>query len=283
MTAISINGQPAHEINDDNYRDYVPDSDYRVKDNRGNEFYTGCLPIDEWDSARMKTKQFEASGIVEYDEQELRERLEDMWAAKSSLMHLMYDYDCLHQSNGTCWIHGSCQCAMIKMVQAGYTKENGLYRIPSPMSVAYHCYNNYGVRGGSPTLGVEKFQEYGACTIDYWPENSTRDSNDTPESKANRVHQAPEEVVELGSGEQGMIRTLSAVCQGIPCGNSFSWWHHYISVPWGRYDRGQLKPGVWNSWGPSGYGDRGFGLLAGSKRFPRYSVAFLRVRQSPGE
>ena len=283
MTAISLNGLPAHEINDSNWSDYVPDANFRLTDNKGNKFFTGCIPISTWNAATMKTVPFAASGIIEYDEKELAERLEAMWAAQASLMHMMYKYDCLNQSNGTCWIHGSCQCSMVNFVQMGYTKENGLYRIPSPMSVAYHCYNNYGVRGGYPTLGIEKYQEHGACTIDYWPENSTRDSYDTAESKANRIHQIPEEVVELGSGEQGMIRSLSAVCQGIPCGNSFNWWSHYLPVTWGRYDGGQLKPGVWNTWGPNGYGDRGHGLLAGSRRLPSYAVAILRMRQSAGE
>lgn len=282
MTILSLNGQPAHEINDGNYRDYVPDRDYRLKDNKGNEFFTGCLPVSEWDAARMSTIPFEASGIVEYDEQELAERLEAMWAAKASLMHLMYEYDCLRQSQGTCWIHGTCQCSMTKFVQMGYTKKNGLYRISSPMSVASECYSNFGVRGGYPSLGIEKFQEHGACTIDFWPENATDRRYETRESRANRKHQVPEEVVELGSGEQGLHRTLCSVVQGFPCGNSFNWWSHYLEVCWGRYDGGQLKPGVWNSWGPSGYGDRGFGLLAGSRRFPSYAVAFLRMRQSPG-
>lgn len=278
MTILSISGKPAHIIDDSNYSDYLPDDEWRVKDSEGNEFFTGCLPIDEWDSSRMKTLPYEASGIVEYDEQEIKERLEDMWAAKSSLMHIGYDYDALHQSKGTCWIHGTCGAASLMLAASGLP-----YRVPSPASVAYHCYNNFGVRGGYPSLGVDKFQEYGASTVDYWPENGHSNRYDTDASQDNRKHQWLEEVVEAGSGEAGFIRSMSAICQGHPVGWSFSWWSHYVYGCWGRVDRGEILGGLRNSWGNSGYGDKGFGLLSGKKKHPRWSCIFLRVRQSPGE
>jgi K+/H+ antiporter YhaU regulatory subunit KhtT len=49
--------------------------------------------------------------LVLYDEKEVAERLEDMWAAKASLMNLGYQYDSLYQNRGTCWIHGTCGAA----------------------------------------------------------------------------------------------------------------------------------------------------------------------------
>lgn len=280
MTVLSLNGQPAHQIDDHNWHDYVPGDDFRVKDSHGNEQFTGCLPVDEWDSARMRTIPFEASGIVEYDEQEIRERLEDLWRSESSLMNVGYEYDSLRQTAGTCWIHGTMGATSLMLGMQGGP---GNYRVPSPMSVAYHCYNNYGVRGGYPSLGVDKYQEYGACTVDYWPENSTRDSNDTEESRENRKYQWLEEVIETGSGEIGFWRCMSAICQGFPVGLSYSWWRHYVYGCWGRVDNGEVKMGIRNSWGNSGYGDRGFGLLAGRRKYPSWSCVFLRMRQSPGE
>lgn len=276
MTILSLNGLPAHEITDDNYRDYVPDSDYRLKDNQGNEFFTGCLPVEEWDAARMMTKPFEASGIVEYDEQEIAERLEDMWAAQASLMHIGYQFDALYQNAGTCWVHCAAGAASLMIASAGLP-----YRVPSPMSIAYHCYSNWGVNGGYPSLAVEKFQEYGAVRTELWGENE-RVKSLNERTKDDRKHQWLEEVVETGSGEQGFIRVMSAACQGHPSIVSYSWWRHAVYCCWGRYDNREVKLGIRNSWSNNGYGDKGFGLLSGSRKYPTWSCILLRMRQSPG-
>lgn len=176
-----------------------------------------------------------------------------------------------------CWIHGTCGAASLMFAQA-----NVPYRVPSPASVAYHCYSNFGVNGGYPTLGVEKFQQYGATTVDLWPENGHSKSYDKAETRDNRKYQWLEEVVETGSGEAGFWRCMSAICQGFPVGLSYSWWRHYVYGCWGRLDRREVKIGIRNSWGNSGYGDKGFGLLASSRKYPSWSCAFLRMRQSPG-
>jgi len=272
----SLNGQPALIIGDGNYSDYTPDRDYRLKDNKGQEYYTGCLPVEDWDSAKMCSVPWEASGLVIYDEQELKERLTDMWNAKASLMHLAYERDALHQSNGTCWIHGTCTASTIMFDAA-----NLPYRVPSPLSVAAHCYRNFGVRGGYPSLGVEKYQEHGACTTDSWPENANNRRYDNATSQANRQHQVLEEIVETGSGEEGFIKSMSGIAQGKPAGWSFSWWRHYVCGCWGRVDRGELCAGLRNTWG-NGWGDRGFSLLRGRKKYPVWSCVFLRMRQSAG-
>jgi len=283
MTVLSsLNSQPAHIIDDSNYRDYVPDADFRLKDNQGNEYFTGCLPMDQWESARMTTIPFEASGIVLWDEQELMERIEDMWGAQASLMHLAYQYDCLRQQYGQCWIFGTCQSTFIKLAaQNLVTPET--YRMPSPNSVAYHCYpRNFGKNGGYPSLGVEKYQEHGACNTRLWPENAATSRYDTEESRADRVHQQLPEIVECGSGEQGFHRLMCGIAQGHPGGSSFSWWSHYVCSCWGRVDGGELCNGIWNSWGPAGYGDRGFGLIKGRKKYPSWCCLVLRMEQSPG-
>lgn len=259
-----------------NYRDYVPDSDFQLKDNQGNEFFTGCLPIDEWGPAAMRTVPFEASGIIEYDEKEIKERLEDMWAAEASLMHIMYETDSLYQNAGTCWAHGTSGATSAVIKAAGLP-----YRVPSPMSIAYNCYSNYGVRGGYPSLGVDKFQEFGAVRTELWGENERKDSLNAS-TKADRKHQWLEEVVETGSGSAGFWKCMSAICQGHPVGLSYSWWSHYVYGCWGRVVGSEVQIGIRNSWSNSGYGDKGFGLLGGSRKNPSWSCVFLRMRQSPG-
>lgn|GEM_PF-4215036 len=273
----SLNGKPPHVIDDSNYRDYVPDADYVVKDNKGNLHFTGCLPVEEWYPARMATLPFEASGIVEYDEQEVKERLENMWAHEASLMHLGYEMDALKQEAGTCWIFGTCGAASLMLTCAGLP-----YRVPSPASVAYHCYSNFGVRGGYPSLGVEKFQEHGATDARLWPANGYSRNYDTDKTQADRKHQWLEEVVEAGSGESGFWRCMSAICQGHPVGLSYSWWSHYVYGCWGRVNGGEVQMGIRNSWGNDGYGDKGFGLIGGRRKYPSWSCIFLRMRQSPG-
>jgi hypothetical protein len=277
MTVLSLNGLPCHEINEDNWRGYVPDANYRLTDDHGNEYFTGCLPVDEWDAARMTTMPFESSGIMLYNEREIGERLEAMWSAKASLMHLDYQFNSLHQNKGTCWIHGTCGAARLLLAKA-----NVPHRIPSPASVAAHCYTNFGVNGGYPSLGVDKFQQHGAATTATWPENGHNRTHDNAASRAERPHNWLEEVVILGSGEQGFWRCMSAICQGFPVGLSYSWWRHYVYGCWGRLDGREVKIGIRNSWGNNGYGDKGFGLLSGSRKYPSWSCAFLRMRQSPG-
>ena len=273
---LGLDGKPILEINDNNYRGFVPDGDYRVTDSKGHEFYTGCFPVEDWDVSVMTTRPFESSGIVLYSEKEVKERLEDMWAAKASLMHLGYQHDSLYQSRGTCWIHGTCVAGSLLYAKAGLP-----YRVPSPASVAYHCYTNFGVNGGYPSLGVEKFQQYGAASTELWPENKHDRRYDTAATKADRVHNWLEEVVVLGSGEQGFWRGMSAICQGIPIGCSYRWWGHYVCGCWGRVQNGEVKAGYRNTWGNS-HGDKGFALLSGSRKYPQWCCAFLRMRQSPG-
>ena len=276
---LSINGQPAHVLDDSNYRDYLPDDDFRVKDAQGREFYTGLAPPDVGEAEPlMATVRWEDSGLIYFSEQEIKEHLEEMWRQKSSLMHLTYHTDSLDQNAGTCWIHGTCGAARCKIIAANLPD-----RIPSPMSVAYHCYSNYGVNGGYPSLGVQKFQEHGAATTELWPENGRNRRYDTEQSRANREHQWLEEIVETGSGREGFWRAMSAICQGHPVGLSYSWWRHYVYGCWGRDDRGEVKIGIRNSWGNNGYGDKGFGLLAGSRKYPSWSCVFLRMRQTPGQ
>lgn len=277
MSVLSINGRPAHVIDDTNWRDYVPDENEVVVGPDGEKFFCGLKPPTMGDVLPMRAVPWEASGLVFYDEKEIKERLEDMWAAKASLMHRVYHTDALKQSAGTCWIHGTCQAGMMMFVSA-----NLPYRTLSPLSVAYHCYSNFGVRGGYPATGIAKLQEFGASTVETWPENAASAKYDTAESKAERVHNWLEEVVELGSGEEAFWKSMSAICQGKPCGWSFNWWRHYVCGCWGRVENGEVCGGLRNSWGNSGYGDKGFGLLKGSRKYPSGAYAFLRMRQSVG-
>lgn len=274
MAILGINGQPIETIGDDNYGDYLD-----VRTDEGYEAY-GCLPPGDDDMmCSLRAVPWEASGLVVYDEKELGERLEAMWAAQASIMHRVYHTDCLKQTRGTCWIHGTCQAAMQLLEMS-----NLPYRDISPASVAYHCYSNFGVNGGYPAKGVAEFQDNGACDLANWPENGFSRSYDTAASKANRVHQWLEEVVILdGGGEERFIKLLSAHVQGKPGGASFNWWNHYVCSCWGRLDGRELKLGIRNSWGNSGYGDKGFGLLAGSRKHPSWACVFLRMRQSVGE
>ena len=275
MSIISINNKPPLVINDTNYSDFVPDDDGRIRTADGDQF-CGLLPPSEDDMMTcLRVMPWENSGLVVYDEQELKERLEDMWAAESSIMHRVYHTDALRQTRGTCWIHGTCQAAMQLVEMA-----NLPYRTLSPASVAYHCYNNFGVNGGYPAKGVEMFQQHGCSTIKTWPENGHSGRYDTDDSKEERTHNWLEEVVLVGSGEEAFIKLLSAHVQGKPGGASFSWWRHYVGTCYGRYDK-ELLLGLRNSWGNSGYGDKGFGLLAGRKKYPQWGCVFMRMRQSP--
>jgi len=275
MTEIlSINGKPPLVIDDSNYKLYVPDENNRLPD--GSVRFTGCMPPDKKavGLSAIKIVPWEESKIELYDDQELKERLEDLWAAEASIMHTAYDIDALRQTAGTCWIHGTCQAAMLLL---------RLMNVPdarvSPASVAYNCYDNYGQNGGWPHEGVVAFQKHGACSIDAWPENGFNDRYDTPDSQANRIHYWLEEAVDTGSGAIATRRQLSGFCQGVPGGCTWAQWNHYTATGYGRNDNSRLRIGIWNSWGPNGWGDRGWGLVGWD---PAESYLFPRMRQSPG-
>ncbi len=276
MSILSVNNQPPLVIDDSNFQQFVPDAEGVVHTRDGDQ-YCGLSPPGPDDmQCVMRVMPWENSGLVVYDERELRERLEDMWAARASIMHRVYHTDSLRQTRGTCWIHGTIQSAMMLIEMAGLP-----YRTLSPASVAYHCYRNFGVNGGYPALGVQKFQEHGASTIRTWPENGHKNRYDTATSRAERVHNWLEEVILVGSGEEAFMKLLSAHVQGRPGGASFAWWRHYVGTCYGRFDGRELLLGLRNSWGNSGYGDKGFGLLAGSRKFPQWACVFNRMRQSP--
>ncbi len=276
-TVLSINEQPALIIDDNNWRDFIPDADHVVHTRDGDQ-YCGLNPPGEEDLQTVMTVMpWENSGLVEYDDRELRERLESMWAAQASIMHRVYRTDALRQTRGTCWIHGTIQAAMMMIDMAGLP-----YRTLSPASVAAHCYRNFGVNGGYPALGVQKFQEHGAATVQTWPENAHDRRHDNAASRATREHNWLSEVIITGSGERGFRRLLSAHCQGLPGGASFSWWRHYVASCYGRWTGRELGLGIRNSWGNNGYGDRGFGLLVGTRKYPQWSCVLRRMRHSTG-
>jgi hypothetical protein len=275
---LSINGQPPLVIDEDNWRQFTPDDEGVVHTREGDQYCGLKGPTDPNEMQTiMRVMPWENSGLVVYDERELRERLEDMWAARSSIMHRVYHTDALRQTRGTCWIHGTIQSAMMLIEMSGLP-----YRTLSPASVGAHCYRNFGVNGGYPSLGVQKFQEHGATTVQTWPENGHDRRYDTATSRAERPHNWLEEVVLVGSGQEAFIKLLSAHCQGKPGGASFDWWRHYVATGYGRHNGRELLLGIRNSWGNTGYGDKGFGLLAGNRKYPRWGCVFMRMRQSPG-
>lgn len=272
MSELLFNNRPIEIIGDNNYLRYLnraaPD---------GASLYGLAMPGPDDIMCQLRVVPQEASGLAVYDEKELGERLEDMWAAEATIMHRTYHVSSLHQNRGTCWIHGTCQAMGMLQIMA-----NIPYRPLSPASVACHCYSNFGVNGGYPAKGVSVLQEKGACPISLWPENGFSRKYDTPESQASREFNWLEEVVIFSGGaEERLMRCLSAHVQGKPTGQSFDWWSHYVCGCWGRYKNGRLMNGIRNTWGDDGFGDKGFGLLEGSRMYPSWACAFLRVRQTP--
>lgn len=140
---------------------------------------------------------------------------------------------------------------------------------------------NFRDEGGWCGLSAKHHREVGCPSVDFWPEKSMSRQHDKPETWANAaLHKVSEEWVDLSRSVYDQNLTFDQVAScllcNIPCAVDFNWWGHSVCA----MDLVEVEPGsfgllILNSW-TDGWGDRGAGVLRGSKAIPDGAVA-LRV------
>lgn len=255
-------------IHDGNYMEFCEGGTYAAGS-------FGCVPA-QFRARAAGALTFESLGIPEYHENEWQSRIRDKDAAKSWLKDLTYKQESLNQGNrGQCHIYGNCG-AMRTLA----TKQGGVPRCPSAQALAYYTWNgrSWGNSGADPRDSFECLMSIGAARAPLWPMDGDGQSSrfNTQAAKDDCLNMKLVRGVQLSSGQRGLSQLVSCALNNIPCAAWWDWWgHHTEQACYLAWDGGLLLGGR-NSWSTD-WGDRGFYLLAGSKRFPTGALAFVEM------
>ena len=142
---------------------------------------------------------------------------------------------------------------------------------------------NFRDEGGWCGLSAKFVRENGIPTVGFWAEKSMSRTFDTAETWANAAkHKIDEDWVDLTRPVWGQNLTFDQVATclllGIPCALDFNHWSHSVcGLRLVRVEAGSYGIKIWTSWTDS-WGDRGMGILRGTKAVPDGAVATRTVR-----
>ena len=170
---------------------------------------------------------------------------------------------------GYCWKHSGTSATLL--VRA---RDNQPYADLSAYAGAC-IIKNYRDEGGWGAEGVQWSIDVGDPTSEFWPQQSTKRSNDTPEMRANAaLHKVDGTWMDMKPNDNRALATC--LCHNNPVVVDYNWWSHSICacklISWNP-----LKILIWNSWGDS-WSDNGMGELSGNKASPDGQVALMTTR-----
>lgn len=176
---------------------------------------------------------------------------------------------------GYCWMYSTCSVVMLLRSMQGqpYVRLSGH---------AGACkVKNFRDEGGWCGLSAKFHREVGVPSVEFWPEKSMSRQYDNPQTWENAaLHKVTEEWVDLTRAvyDQNMTFDQVATCllSNVPCAVDFNWWAHSVcAMDLVEVEAGSFGLLILNSWTDQ-WGDRGTGILRGSKAIPNGAVA-LRV------
>lgn len=257
-------------IGDDNYNDYVVEAEQEG-------YGRGLDPSCKTDDVGFGTS-FDAL----IPREEWNERIEEMERKKMRLPDLVDDLKARGKWNGPrvlnqqrtnyCWIHSPVHAVMLTRAKQGER-----YVPLSPASVGAKIKNFRNV-GGWGSEGLKYIRDHGIVPQELWPANAIDRRYDNAESDESRKHFKCDEWWLLRP--RNLDQLMSCLMQNIPVCIGLNWWRHEVTavaaVRTGESSYGIL---VDNSWSET-WGDKGRGLLQGSKMLPDDAVAPRSVTAS---
>ena len=165
---------------------------------------------------------------------------------------------------GYCWAHSTVSAMMLLRA-----RQNEPYVELSAYAIAC-IIKNYRDQGGWGSQSLEWVAQHGCPSSGFWPLKSMSRSNDTPAMRANA---ALHKVTEWQDHEpRNKAQLVTCLLLDIPVVSDFNWWGHSVCT----MDLVSLNPfrtRILNSW--SNWGDRGEGILEGSKAIPDGAISPL--------
>lgn len=173
---------------------------------------------------------------------------------------------------GYCWAHSVTNTLILQRAAA-----NAPYVPLSAYAVAC-IIKGYRDEGGWCGLSAKFARERGVPSEEFWPARSMSRANDRPETWENAaLHKITEDWVDLAKPVYDNRLTFDQVATclllNVPVALDFNWWSHSVcGVRLVRVSAGNYGVKIWNSWADT-WGDRGMGVLTGSKCLPDGAVA----------
>lgn len=207
------------------------------------------------------------------DESEWMDRAEEMERERSSLddLALMKGVRVKDQDGyGYCWAFGTCTAVEMSRAYAGLD-----YVELSATSVAGPV-KNFANRGGWGKEALDYGVQHGWAPVSLWPEVPTGASNryDTHECQLERQKYKVTEWYEIQPRDFNAL--MSCLFRQMPAAVGLNHWGHLICAVKPVYKSGKWGWMYWNSW-KSTWGDRGTGVLLGSKAIPDGVTVVPRV------
>lgn len=201
------------------------------------------------------------------DSSAMQARIQEMKDTKSRLSDLAIaaGLPCKDQ-NGTnyCWINAPTYCVeTVRVVQ------NQPMVILSPASAGGPI-KGYRNVGGWGKEGLEWIIAHGLVPVAQWPANAIDSRYNTTENKQLALKFRATEWWELKPRSKQEL--FSCLFHRIPIAVGYNWWRHEVTAVDPEWMDGELVLRIRNSWAMS-WGDKGFGILQGSKMLPDDAVA----------
>lgn len=259
-------------IHDGNYKDFIdPIHDGEVKK-------CGTIPRDynvQPAEVFASPDEMELIDPSEYDA-----RIEEKEKTKSRLSDLRYGIPSLDQDGvGYCWAHSTTHCAILLGLR------NNNYIPLSAFSIAAVIKKGRD-EGGWCGLSGQFASDVGIASQAKWAQgNRDYQSLYTADMRAHMAkHRITEDWVDLKKQvyDRNLTQKQIFTCLllNIPVALDFEWWGHSVcGLDLVKIESGSYGIRIWNSWSDS-WGDKGMGVLQGSKIIPMGAIAVRTVMPS---